>query len=34
MFQHTAARRRLRKQIDSDFDSRISFNTQPREGGC
>ena len=33
MFQHTAARRRLGSDMFLGFNNRISFNTQPREGG-
>ena len=33
MFQHTAARRRLPCQLSTNPE-RISFNTQPPEGGC
>ena len=33
VFQHTAARRRLRPLILNNLDIK-SFNTQPRGGGC
>ena len=34
MFQHTAARRRLRPRVPRGRGSYRRFNTQPREGGC
>ena len=34
MFQHTAARRRLRAKINRLLDKLLCFNTQPHEGGC
>ena len=34
MFQHTAARRRLRGIKSANTTIGIGFNTQPREGGC
>ena len=34
MFQHTAARRRLRTTDLLDYCQNFSFNTQPRGGGC
>ncbi len=34
MFQHTAARRRLRSGFSYFLVARYSFNTQPPEGGC
>ena len=33
MFQHTAARRRLDVIIRVTMHSKLSFNTQPPEGG-
>ena len=34
MFQHTAARRRLRPKSSNYRFDYVSFNTQPPEGGC
>ena len=34
LFQHTAARRRLRNHRRNGDDTSRRFNTQPREGGC
>ena len=33
-FQHTAARRRLRRLLIYLTETKQSFNTQPPEGGC
>ena len=34
MFQHTAARRRLPRDVLRTSSEHYSFNTQPPEGGC